>query len=50
VLARAAEADHPGWRLSHGLHGWTAVRERDGRTERSGSLPAIRALMSVAGR
>jgi hypothetical protein len=50
VLARAAEAEHPGWRLSHGLHGWTAVRGRDGRTLACGSLPGIRALMSVAGR
>jgi hypothetical protein len=50
VLARAAEADHPGWALSHGLYGWTAVRTRDGRTEKCGSLPGIKALMSVAGR
>jgi hypothetical protein len=49
VLARTAEAEYPGWQLSHGLYGWTAVRSRDGRTEKCGSLPGIKALMSVAG-
>ena len=48
--ARAAETEFPGWRLSHGMYGWTAVRQRDGRTAACGSLLGIRALMSVIGR
>jgi hypothetical protein len=47
-LARRAEAAHPGWRISHGLYGWTGTRARDQRTEHAGSLPALTALISVA--
>jgi anti-sigma regulatory factor (Ser/Thr protein kinase) len=47
-LARRAEAEHPGWAISHGLYGWTATRARDQRTERAGSLPGLAALISVA--
>jgi hypothetical protein len=48
VLARRAEAEHPGWRVSHGLYGWAGTRTRDGRTQQAGSLPALAALISVA--
>jgi hypothetical protein len=47
-LARRAEAQYPGWSLSHGLYGWTAIRARDGLTRRSSSLPGLRPLISTA--
>jgi hypothetical protein len=47
-LARHAEAEHPGWRISHGLYGWTGTRTRDGRTQEAGSLPGLTALIGVA--
>jgi hypothetical protein len=47
-LARRYEAQHPGWSLSHGLYGWTAIRARDGLTRRSSSLPGLRPLISTA--
>jgi hypothetical protein len=47
-LARAAEAEHPGWMIRHGLYGWTGTRIRDQRTERAESLPLLTALISVA--
>jgi hypothetical protein len=49
-IARRAGERRPGWRVSHGLHGWTGVRERGERTERSGSPPGLEALMPVADR
>jgi hypothetical protein len=47
-LARRAETSHPGWQVSHGLHGWTAVRDRDTTTLRSTSLPGLTALITSA--
>jgi hypothetical protein len=49
VLAARAQERHPGWRISHGLYGWTAVRDRDGTTRRSDSLPGLDALIPIAG-
>jgi hypothetical protein len=48
-LARNAEAEHPGWKISHHLAGWTAVRTRDQRTEHAASLPGLLALIGLAG-
>jgi hypothetical protein len=39
-LARAAEAQNPGWDISHHLRGWTGVRTRDQRPATATSLPA----------
>jgi hypothetical protein len=47
VLAARAEERHPGWTISHGLYGWTAVRDRDGTTRRSDSLPGLDALITT---
>jgi hypothetical protein len=49
VLAARAEGRHPGWQVRHGLYGWTAVRDRDGTTRESDSLPGLDALISIAG-
>jgi hypothetical protein len=46
--ARRAEAEYPGWRISHGLYGWAGTRASDQRTERSSSLPGLIALIGVA--
>jgi hypothetical protein len=48
-LARSAEADNPGWDISHHLRGWTGTRTHDQRTETATSLPGLLALISVAG-
>jgi hypothetical protein len=48
-LARRAEADNPGWEISHHLRGWTGTRTRDQRTATATSLPGLLALISVAG-
>jgi hypothetical protein len=47
-LARAAEAEHPGWRISHRLTGWAGTRTRDQRTERAATRPGLTALITVA--
>lgn len=47
-IARTAEADCPGWAISHHLHGWTGTRTRDSHTETASSLPGLLALISVA--
>jgi hypothetical protein len=47
-LARRAEAQHPGWSLSHGIYGWTGIRACDGVLRRSSSLPGLRPLMADA--
>jgi hypothetical protein len=49
VLAAGAQARHPGWRISHGLYGWSGVRDRDGTSRQADSLPGLSALISVAG-
>ena len=46
-MARAAEAENPGWAIRHHLHGWTATRTRDSRTLTATSLPGLRALISA---
>jgi hypothetical protein len=48
-LARRAEADNPGWEISHHLRGWTGTRTRDQRTVTASSLPGLLAIISVAG-
>ena len=48
-LARRAEADHPGWDIGHHPFGWTATRPRGHRTAEATSLPALLALISIAG-
>jgi hypothetical protein len=48
-LARAAEADNPGWEIRHHLRGWTGTRTRDQRAETASSLPGLLALISIAG-
>jgi hypothetical protein len=47
-LARAAEAENPGWAIRHHLRGWTGVRTRDQRAATATSLPGLLALISVA--
>lgn len=47
ALAGQIEQCHPGWRVQHGLYGWTATREADGRTIRGESGPALEAMLSV---
>jgi hypothetical protein len=46
-LARNAEAENPGWDISHHLRGWTGIRTRDQRTATATSLPGLLALISV---
>ena len=46
-LASAAEAENPGWDISHHLRGWTGVRTRDQRAATVTSLPGLLALISV---
>ena len=48
-LARRAEAQYPGWTFRHGIYGWVGTRTRDGLTRRATSLPALRALLAIAG-
>jgi hypothetical protein len=47
VLARDAEARHPGWTITHGLYGWTANRASDQRRIKASSLPGLTALIDV---
>jgi len=48
-LARRAEAENPGWAISHHLRGWTGVRTCDRHAEQATSLAGLLALISIAG-
>lgn len=50
VIAARLEAEFPGWKLVHGLYGWTATRAADGRVIQSESAPGLAVLLQIAGR
>ena len=49
-IARRAAVAHPGWRITHGLYGWTAIRDRDGHAETARNIPALDILIGIADR
>jgi hypothetical protein len=50
VIAARLEGEFPGWKLAHGLYGWTATRAADGRVIRADSAPGLAVLVQIAGR
>jgi hypothetical protein len=50
IIGARLEAEYPGWKLAHGLYGWTATRPADGRVVRSDSVPGLEVLLRIAGR
>lgn len=50
VIAARLETEFPGWKLAHGLYGWTATRPADGRVIQAESAPGLAALLQIADR
>lgn len=50
VIAARLEDRFPGWKLAHGLYGWTATRAADGTVIAADSAPALTVLLDIAGR
>jgi hypothetical protein len=50
VIAARLEAEHPSWKLAHGLYGWTATRAADGQVIRAESAPGLAALLHILDR
>ena len=48
VIAARLEAEFPGWKLAHGLYGWTATRAADGRVIQADSAPGLAVLLHIA--
>jgi hypothetical protein len=48
IIAARLEDEFPGWKLAHGLYGWTATRAADGRVIQSESAPGLAVLMQIA--
>jgi hypothetical protein len=49
-ISRRATVAQPGWTITHGLYGWTAIRDRDGHAETAQSIPALDILIGIADR